>query len=725
MPSRLGSVAAWADRQRPAVIALALVGLWLAMGTALAVLFSGRIRDWSVMTDELLYTKLATSIAETMSPLPSVHGTSIEVYNQLYPLLLAPLYGWLTPPDAFRATHVLNAFVMASAAFPAYLLARQAVGRAWSFVVAALSILVPWMILTGFVMTEVAAYPAFLWAILGLQLAIAEPSPRRDLLAVGAIALAALARTQFLVLAVVLPLAILGHELGYRRSVGAGARAAFSTHRPLVLVYALGAVAAGVVALVDSAGGVLGVYAVTVEEGSLLPRSIWSAAARHVDAVAIGCGLAPLLLGGGWMLATVVRPRSRREHALGTLSVVTVAALTFEVASFVVRFGADVIRDRYLFYVVPLLLVGTAAALNGSARRSHVAVGAAVVTAFFAATAASLPFTTYPGVWIDSPASVLNDLLVEQSGGLGTGTFVALLGLLTGLVLVLGLLFASRTLLAGVVVGALGVFSVLTLVSEADRILGATGLSGRPLAEPPGVVLDWVDSVLRDGEKAALVAFPVSTAWDTTAIRWWDVEFWNRSVARAQVSLDGNFTYTPFPDQTLEVDFDTGEVPGTDDAPGYIVAAPGDSRFQLAGTRVAENVGLVVRAVDRPYRAIWAATGLDPDGWARSGVPAEIRVYGAGPTQLDVNVRAPNEAPARYAIVSGDEKRVGELEGGAERTERFAVCVPAGRFAAVTVTATSSARIPEVQLSPTVDETRAVGALVTPLAARALPGEGC
>ncbi|MGH3111077.1 MAG: hypothetical protein ACRDQT_09190, partial [Gaiellaceae bacterium] len=187
--------------------------LWLGVGAVLAVWFSGRIRDWSVMTDELLYAKLATSIAETGSPLPSVHGTSIGVYNQLYPLLLAPLYGTLSPPDAFRAAHVLNAFVIASAAFPAYLLARQVVGRVWSLAVAALSILVPWMILSGFVMTEVVAYPAFLWAMLGLQLAAAEPSPRRDLLAAGALVLAGLARTQFLALVLVLPVAILGHEI--------------------------------------------------------------------------------------------------------------------------------------------------------------------------------------------------------------------------------------------------------------------------------------------------------------------------------------------------------------------------------------------------------------------------------------------------------------------------------------------------------------------------------
>jgi hypothetical protein len=707
---------AWVDRHRRAVVVLALTGLWLAVAATLALAFAGRIRDWSVMTDELLYAKLATSIGETLSPLPSVHGTSIGVYNQLYPLLLAPFYGTLSPPDAFRAAHVLNAFVMASAAFPAYLLARQVVDRAWSFAVAALSILVPWMILTGFVMTEVAAYPAFLWAILGLQLAVAEPSARRDLLAAGALALATLARTQLAALALVLPLAILVHEIAQSRSVVAGARGAFRKHRLLAVLYAVGALGAALVAVVDSAGGVLGVYAVTVEEGSLLPSGVWASAARHVDAVGIGCGVVPLILGGGWMLATAARSRAPRAQALATLSLLTIVVLTFEVASFGVRFGSEVVRDRYLFYVVPLLLVGTAAALAGGSSRRHVAIGAALVTAFFAATAASLPFSIYPGVWVDSPASVLNELLTEQSGDLGTGTFVALLGLFAGLALVLGLLLAPRTLFAVVVVGALAVFSVLTLESEADRILGANGLSGRPLADPAGIVLDWVDTVVPENEEAALVAFPVSTAWDTTAIRWWDVEFWNRRATRAYVLPDEHFTYTPLPSGTLEIDRETGEVAGTEEAPGYLVTAEGDPRFRLAGSAVAENFGLVVRAVDRPYRALLTADGLEPDGWARPREPAAIRVYGAGTARVSILIRAPDDAPAAYVIASGDERRARELEAAAARLERFELCVPAGSFAELTLLATSSARIDAVQLSPTVEGTRSVGVLVGPVA---------
>ena len=704
-------------RLRPQVVATAaLVVLWVGVSAALAIWFSGRIRDWSVMTDELLYAKLATSIADTGSPLPRVHGTSIEVYNQLYPLLIAPLYGALSPPEAFRAVHVLNALVMVSAVFPVYLLGRQVLPRAWAVAVAGLAVLVPWMVLTGFVMTESAAYPAFAWALLGLHSTIAAPSPRRDLLAVGALALAVLARTQFAVLVAVLPLAILGHELVRRpwREAVEGARSAVREHFVLAVLYAGGLALVVILALTGSLGSLLGVYGVTVEEGSLLPSGVWSSAARHLDAVAIGSGLIPLILGGGWMLATLARPAEKRAHALATLSLATIVLLTFEAASFSVRFGEGVVRDRYLFYVVPLLLIGAAAALRSADRRG-VATGAALVSIIFAATAAQLPFTVYAGVWVDSPASVLNEYLIEQSGELGTGTFVALLGLFTGLVLVLALLLAPRTPVAVVALVALVAFSVLTLRSEVDRVVAGAGLSGRPLAGPPGLVLDWVDTVVPEGESAALVAFPVSTAWDTTAIRWWDVEFWNRTATNAYVADDGNFRYTPFPHRELELDWASGVVERTEDAPGYVVEAPGDSRFSLVGREQAENLGFVVRSVERPYRALWASRGLQADGWTTPGRPATIRVYGHGATERAVvrmTVRAPTDAAATYRLGADPTVR---LEPGEERAHDMSLCLRAGSIVDFSLTSPTSTTMEGVPLGPKVDELREVGVNVGPV----------
>jgi len=172
----------------------AVLALWIGASCGLQALTT-RAADWFVMTDELLYERLAISIAHGRSPLPRVHETLVPNVNQLYPLLIAPLFGDRLVPHSLHAAHLLNAFVICSACIPAYLLARRVSGRvlaAWF--VALASILVPWLVLSAFLLTEVAAYPAFLWAVFALQLATDEPSARNDALALLGIALAVLAR---------------------------------------------------------------------------------------------------------------------------------------------------------------------------------------------------------------------------------------------------------------------------------------------------------------------------------------------------------------------------------------------------------------------------------------------------------------------------------------------------------------------------------------------------
>ena len=699
--------------------------LWLTSGAILAAWFSWRIRDWSVMTDELQYVKLALSVAETLSPFPAIHGASVAATNQLYPLLLAPVVGPLSAPDAFRAAHVLNAFLMTSAAVPAYLLGRELLGRAWSFAVALLSVVTPWLVLTGVLMSEVAAYPAFLWAVLALHRAIVEPSRRRDLIAAAALGLAILARTQFAVLAVVLPAAILVHETlsrgsakGLRVRLVAGVGSAARRHRALWAVYGTALVVAVVAALLGHR--LLGAYETTVEEGSLLPAGVWLSAARHLDTVGIGSGLVPLLLGGGWLLAAVVRPLPRERQAFATLALLTVAALALQTASFDLRFGGEeIIRDRYLFYVVPLLLVASAAALTET-RRRPVAIGTAATTILVAATAHGLPFPTFPGLSLDTPVSILNETLIEQSGALGTGTFVAISTLLLGAVLALGLLLAPRGLLALVLFGAVLGFSALLLRSEVDRVLAGTSLTGRPLGGPPGVVLDWVDSVVPEGQSAAIVPFPVSTAWGLSAIRWWDVEFWNRRVTRSFVADDDNFTYTGFPQGVVQIDPSTGVLAGTADAPRYVVGAEGDPRFELAGVQHASNVGLVVMDAVRPYRAVWSSSGLRTDGWTRPRVPASIRVYprpGRSPevARVRIQISAPATAAASYRVFAATEDRMGEVAPGGVADEVVLVCAEPRTPADVTVIAPAGARIEGPPLGPEPGPSRLVGVRLGPV----------
>src|SRR5262249_37016789 len=143
----------------------ALLALWLVAASALQLLTT-RVADWFVMTDELLYERLAISIARDRTPLPRVHDVLVPNVYPLYPLLVAPASGARPVPRSLHAAHLLNAFVICSACIPAYLLVRRVTGRALAGWVAAVATLcVPWLVLSAFLLTEVAAYPAFLWAL--------------------------------------------------------------------------------------------------------------------------------------------------------------------------------------------------------------------------------------------------------------------------------------------------------------------------------------------------------------------------------------------------------------------------------------------------------------------------------------------------------------------------------------------------------------------------------
>ncbi len=153
------------------------VAAW-ALGSVLIAAFTSQVVGWSVMSDELQHVRLAISIGDTLSLTPYLRGEDVPIYSQLYPFLIAPFYGFLSTTAAFDAVHIFNAVAMASAAVPVYLLARElGIPKPAATVVAAASVMTPWMVLATLVFTEAVAYPASAWAILAIHRALAKPSP--------------------------------------------------------------------------------------------------------------------------------------------------------------------------------------------------------------------------------------------------------------------------------------------------------------------------------------------------------------------------------------------------------------------------------------------------------------------------------------------------------------------------------------------------------------------
>ncbi len=601
------------------------------------------------MTDELLYAKLAGHIADTGSPLPVLHGEHVGFLGIVYPLVLAPFYGTLDAVGAFEAAHVVNAVLFASTAIPVFLLGRRIVPTGHALAVSLLVVAVPWAVNSAFVMSEPAAYPAFVWAVLACHVALSEPSPRRDAVAIGGLALAFFTRPQFLLLAAVLPLAAL---------VTAGPRRALVQHRVLAGAYGVAVAVVVPLAALGQAHRLLGDYGVTATEGSPLPSTVWKSAALHLDVLAVGLGVLPFLLGAGWAYSSL-RRGSQRDRAFAALTAAALPLLALEAASYDVRFGgAGVIRDRYLFYLVPLLLLATATCLTGDRLPLRGIVGA---TVFFAATVAFADFEPVAGLWVDSPQSVLNGVIRDQSAGLPAGVFVSVCGVVIGMIC-LALALLPRPAVVAVVALAIFAFGGSTAGYAFERLLTSRTPSGLDVTGQPRV-RDWVDRA--SSASVALLAYPVSRDWGQSAELWWDVEFWNDSVTRAFVTADGSFTYTPFPSTALHLDAH-GRFEGTGEAPAYVLASESDSRFGLAGAQAAANTGLVLLIAERPYRALWSTRGLDPDGWTRPGRRATVRVYaepGKGRQRVRVAVAldAPPEAQASVPY------RLGEATGSVPR----------------------------------------------------------
>src|SRR3954471_8586856 len=362
------------------------IALWLVSGAFLPA-FTSRVVDWFVMTDELLYERLALSVDRLHSPVPHVHGAVVGSINQLYPLLLAPFFASGTVASGLQRAHVLNAFVITSASIPAYLLALRVSRTAWtSAVAAALTAIVPWVALSSFLLTEVAAYPAFVWALLAFHVTLTKPSPRNDALAGIALAVAIVARTQFVVLALALPVAIL--LVGRCRA-----------HRALGAAYAVGLALALVI--IATGHSPLGTYGSTTS-GNLLPASVVPAFFAHLSVVAFGLGLVPFLVGGAWLV---------RREPFAVLASVTIVLLTLEVASYDIRFGGGLVRDRYLFYAAPLFAIAFAAAL---AQWGRIGWSLAVPVGVLAVGLAYTPLPVFEKLNVDTPVSIIDGYLRRE-----------------------------------------------------------------------------------------------------------------------------------------------------------------------------------------------------------------------------------------------------------------------------------------------------------------------
>jgi hypothetical protein len=646
---------------------------WLLLVVAVAVLaglvYTSRLASFFVQTDEMTYFKSSYDIWQTKGLLHP-GAAYFSTWGQLAPLLRAPAFAFGSALTAFDLSHVINVFAFASSAIPVYLLARPLVR--WTplaVLAAALSVSIPWLAITGTMLAEPMAYPAFCWALLGIQRSVARPSPKNDVLAFAGIALAFFGRTQFASLVPALLLAVLLHEVAYplavpdgrprRQALADGLRAAARRHALLLGLVVIGALMLLAVGKDRIVGDTLGSYQQTAY-GSLIPYGTRQVAVEMISIVGIGCGVLPLPFTLAWMLRTAVKPLDREAHAFTMVAFAVGLVLAVVVGSYVVRFTAGPgLSDRYMFYLAPILFVGMLACL-GTLWRAPVAL----------ALGGLLALAIYHGHQLfEAPGSALspagpfhvqiNAHLANLPFGMQASTALGIFALVASLAFAVPRHLVEPRIVAAVAGGVLLAFCgyetawTLRNVSNTQAHAPQSYLQTR----------NWVDQHLPANANVAALLGEVYDA-GTTPAAWWEAIFFNDTVHQPYYDLaDATQPWGQTAVVGIKVNERTGAVTGLENV-HYVLHSTDDRRWTLEGAKPVAQVGnLVLQSVPAVKRVPWTFRTSDQAGRIHPGELGTLHVFRGPARRRTLTIAGPpsgkpivvriSDARGRRAITLG------------------------------------------------------------------------
>lgn len=474
-------------------LSLTAIGVVVAIATSLwAVLVPG----YTIWPDELGYVRGATYVSQHgfLVPPGELYYTSA---SQLLQVVMAPLQLVFGGEGSIRAAHGLFALVIASSVAPGWLLARElGLSREASLLAAALVTVTSWLSFAGTITTETLGWPLFLWALLAMVRALARPSDGRDAVVLLAIGLAAFARIQFVVLAVVLVVAIALEALAARRS----SRRVVREHRvvlgvaALVVLVGLAGLAAGKI------GSPLGAYRDVVDQSALGVDQV-PFARDHLVYLLLATGVVPVILAGAWLVPALRGARDRSRSAFAAVTVVLAVAVVAQVGVFGAGFLNGSVGGRYVFYLaVPAFLILLLCVEERGPGARALALSAAVAALITATVDVDTLETAVraPEAGSGGPRSVDGSFLGVPHAGPLLILAVVLAG---GAAWLLVARFAARTALA--LAGA-----ALLLLGAGSAALRMHSILTEARAKDVVAQQDWIDGTGVPPESVALLLGP-------------------------------------------------------------------------------------------------------------------------------------------------------------------------------------------------------------------------
>lgn len=362
---RVASTAGAASRARPSLVTRCArtPAAWLTALIGLSALVRGAITlrvpsPW-VLPDEIVYSELAKSIAA--GDRPSIRGVPVFGWGEVYPTLIAPAWALFEDPLwAYHGALAINAVVMSLAALPAYLLARMFVSEKQSLIVAAVTVLVPSMAYTGVLMTENAFYPVFLLSLWLIARAVRSPTLVNQALVLLGLGLVAFTRIQGIALVGAYVVAVGLYSLTLTTETSGTYLRRFAPSAALALSVSL-APTVGSLASGRGPFGWLGARSGTFD--TFVPSEVPQWFAYLVGDLVLYVAVAPAAA-TAVIVARGLSPRQSQEVRLFTaVALPTMLAMIGSVALVSASLdvdGTENLNERYVFYVVPLMLVGLA-----------------------------------------------------------------------------------------------------------------------------------------------------------------------------------------------------------------------------------------------------------------------------------------------------------------------------------------------------------------------------
>jgi len=578
-----------------------LLGTTVFLATALHALLASKSPSPWIIPDELRYSELAKSLAG--GGLPKIRDEVSFGFGLGYPALLAPI--WAINEDvasAYATAKILNALILSSTAVPAFLLARRFVTATPALVVAVMSVSVPSLLYAGTLMTEVALYPAFVLALLGIAAALERPAGVTQAAALGTIGLACAVKVLSATLLVAYVAAILSyHWLDTRR--GPHWRGRLRLYLPTWV--ALGAIVViggtALLARAQSPTDALGSYAVVVGSVDVLAIPWW--AILHVAEFDLYVAVVPFAATALVVARGLRRHAGRRLRLLAALTISASAPLFIAVAAYssdplpgtVGQAASAGAHERATFILAPLVFVGLMVWLRERPGR-HLVVSATVLAAGL--LPAVIPLDRFTENASFQAFALVPWVLVRDQVAWPVGVLVLTLGL--GLIFILTIGTNAHT--AAVIAPPLCVLVAVTLIAQPSIEGNAKWSRTVGVGQP----VNWVDRAVGPDASVSVLWFePGGRPFVQPAARHrvvWINEFFNRRIA-AVFELGSPM---PYELPSTSVRLEDGRVVLEDGRPaplGKLVLVP--CHVRVAGAVVARDgaTGASVVRVSNPIRA--------------------------------------------------------------------------------------------------------------------------